>query len=66
MLLEELRQHYGTWADMTRKLSLGNSTYLGWIKKGYIPYETQCVIENKTNRLFKANIKHGNPKKAQS
>lgn len=63
MLLEELHEYYGTWADMTRKLELGSTTYLGWRKKGYIPWETQLVIEQKTNRRFKANKLHGKPKK---
>lgn len=63
MFIEELREHYGTWADMTRKLELGSTTYLGWIKKGYIPWTTQLVIENKTNKKFKADIGHAKPKK---
>ncbi len=61
--MEELYEHYGSWANMSRKLELGVTTYLGWRKKGYIPWETQCVIEAKTNRKFKANKNHAKPKK---
>ncbi len=62
MLLEELHDYYGTWANLTRKLELGMTTYLGWQKKGYIPYATQCVIEKKTNKKFKAVEMHAKPK----
>ena len=54
MRLEELKKHYKTWASMARKLELGSSTYLGWRRQGFIPYDTQCVIEVKSNRLFLA------------
>lgn len=63
MLIDELREYYGTWADMTRKLELGNTTYLGWRRKGYIPWTTQLVIEKKTNKKFKADMEHAKPKK---
>lgn len=62
MLLEDLHAHFGSYAEMTRQLQLGHTTYLGWVKKGYIPYSTQCVIESKTNRKFKAKPEHGRPK----
>ena len=62
MLPEELRDHFGTWASMSRELGLGATTYLGWIKKGYIPFKTQCLLENMTNRKFKANLSHCKPK----
>jgi hypothetical protein len=58
MKICELREYYGTWANMTRKLELGSTTYLGWVRKGYIPFATQCVIEKKTNKKFKANEGH--------
>jgi len=62
MLLEELHVYYGSYAEMARKLELGVTTYLGWRKKGYIPWETQLVLEQKTNKRFKANKQHGKPK----
>jgi len=58
MLIEELYEYYGSWANLSRKLGLGSTTYLAWRKRGYIPYPTQCVIEMRTKRKFKANIKH--------
>lgn len=61
MLLKELHEYFGTWANLSRELRLGNSTYLSWRKKGYIPYTTQLVIEKKTKGKFLANEKHGKP-----
>ncbi len=63
MQLNELYDYYGSWAVMARKLELGNTTYLRWRNKGYIPYSTQCVIEQKTGRKFKADLNHGRPVK---
>lgn len=63
MLIEELHEHYGTWAQLTRELELGMTTYQGWLKKGYIPYTTQLIIEKKTKGKFKANENHCQIKK---
>lgn len=63
MLLEELYQHYGTWTNLVRDLDLGNSTYVVWRKKGYIPFKAQLLIENKTQGFFKADKDHGEPPK---
>lgn len=63
MLLQELYDYYGSWTKLTKELDLGLTTYHGWLKKGYIPYSTQLVIEKKSKRRFKADEKHGRPKK---
>ena len=61
MLLDELYKHYGNWTRLGRELSLGNSTYQVWRKKGYIPFRSQLLIERQTNGLFKAEERHGHP-----
>lgn len=61
MLLDELYKHYGNWTRLARALSLGNSTYQVWRKKGYIPFKSQLLIERQTNGLFKAEERHGTP-----
>lgn len=58
MLPEELKEYYGTWAKMSRELDVGSNAYQRWLKMGYIPFKTQCLIENKTKRRFKASEKH--------
>ncbi len=60
MLIEELYKHYGeNWSNVARGLDLGFSTTRRWRKIGYIPYETQVLIEKKTNCLFIADETHG-------
>lgn len=54
MLAEELKAYYGSWARMSRELDLSSTTYQNWLRNGYIPYPTQCIIEKKTNKKFKA------------
>ncbi len=63
MLLEELHEYYGTWSKLTKELDLGITTYQNWVRKGYIPYSTQLMIEKKTKRKFKADEAHGKPQK---
>ncbi len=61
MLMEELRDYYGTWSNMSRTLGLGYTTYLNWIKKGFIPLQTQRKIEYRTKSKFKADLSHAAP-----
>jgi hypothetical protein len=63
MYLDELYEYFGSYSDMSRELGLGYTTYSNWKRKGFIPYRMQCVIENKTNRRFKADKNHTAPKK---
>lgn len=59
MLIEELYDFYKSWSVMSRKLELSPTTYLGWKRRGYIPWQTQLVIEKKTHGKFKAKLDHG-------
>jgi hypothetical protein len=59
MLIEELYEHFGSWARLGRDLDLGSTTYQNWRKNGYIPYTTQLIIEKKTNSKFLADKNHG-------
>lgn len=61
MLIEELRGHYKKWATMAKELEFGSTTYQGWIRKGCIPFTTQCLIEQRTKGLFKADKNHAVP-----
>lgn len=61
MLLEELYRHYGTWTNLVRSLNIGSTTYQVWRKRGFIPFRTQLLIENKTKGRFKADELHAQP-----
>lgn len=66
MTLEDLYNHYKCrWSHVAIGLKVTESTIKYWRKKGYIPYTAQLVIQEKTDGLFKADIKHGNPKKLE-
>lgn len=59
MTLEEVYNHYGQcWALTCRELGVSRNTYQNWVKKGFIPIETQVRIEHTTKGLFKANLNH--------
>lgn len=62
MLFQELHDYYGTWTQLSRELGLGTTTYQNWVKKGYIPFNTQLLIEKRSKRKFKADLTHGKPK----
>jgi hypothetical protein len=61
MLAYELREYYGSWSKMAKVLDIGVTTYQNWIRKGYIPYNTQVLIELKSNNQFKADEHHAHP-----
>lgn len=63
MLMQELHDHYGSWAVMAREFHFNKTTYLVWRKKGYIPYATQCFIEVESNRRFIASRDHDKKEK---
>lgn len=62
MTVDQLYEHYKTWGEMSYQLRLSPYTYRYWIKKGYIPYSTQCMIEKKTNGMFKASFEDASKK----
>lgn len=61
MLLRELYEYYGTWTSLCRELGMGNNSYQRWKKQGYIPFQTQLLIEHKTKRRFKAREEDAQP-----
>jgi hypothetical protein len=58
MLIQELYDHFGSWARLCRDLEFGSTTYQNWLKNGCIPYTTQLLIEKKTNNKFLADENH--------
>lgn len=58
MILQELYDFYGTYAEISRELRFGHCTYQSWRAKGYIPYSTQCRIEKDSKGRFKADKSH--------
>jgi hypothetical protein len=61
MRIEELKEHYKTWTKLAKALDVGMNSHQYWRKVGYIPYPTQCVIQEKTKGLFKASLDDAEP-----
>lgn len=61
MLPQDVLNYYGTWSRLIREAGLGVSTYQKWLKKGYIPYRSQLLIEKITKTKLLADIEHGRP-----
>ena len=54
MTLEELKKKWGTWMAVANELKIAQNTVKYWRRRGSIPYNTQCAIQNKTKGVFKA------------
>lgn len=54
MTLDELKDKWGTWMAVANELKMSPSGLTYWRKRGSIPYESQLVIQDKTDGLFKA------------
>ena len=54
MNIDEVHEYYGSFADISRKVGVGQNAYQYWRKIGYIPYRTQLLIERQTKGKLKA------------
>lgn len=54
MTLQELKEKWGTWMAVAIELKMSQSGITYWRNRGSIPYDSQLVIQDKTNGLFKA------------
>ncbi len=66
MLITEVYGLYESWAELSRKLGFGSTTYRGWITRGYIPIKTQEIIEFRTKGHLKASVEHTKPQEELS
>ena len=62
MTLNQVRKKYGAAPEIAKALGFTKACIYGWIKKRYVPYESQLIIELHCNGELKANRKH-DPKK---
>lgn len=62
MILDELYKYYCyNWARACRELKFGTTTIQNWKKRGYIPFRSQQIIEQKTNGILKASWNDAQP-----
>lgn len=58
MILDELKEYFGSCYQFKKKTNFHHSCYLNWEKKGYIPIKTQIKLEHLTGGELKANLDH--------
>ena len=57
MTIEEVYAFGGcNWSNCMRELKLGQNTYQGWQRSGYIPMATQLKIERITKKKLIADV----------
>lgn len=61
MLLDEVYEYYGTWTKLTKEVDIGYSSHRAWMKKGYIPFKMQLLIQHKTKGALQASEEHCQP-----
>ena len=61
MRIEQLKEHYVTWTALCHGLGIAMNAHQYWRKRGYIPYPTQLVIQERTKGLFKASRDDAKP-----
>lgn len=54
MKLDDLIKHYGSEMMMAASLGFTHQSIKNWVADGKIPYNSQCIIQVKTNGKFKA------------
>lgn len=54
MTVDNVKDHYVTWANAMRKLGLSQNSYQYWVKQGYIPINMQRIIQEETKGRLKS------------
>jgi len=54
MTLQDLKDKWKTWMAVANELKMSQSGVTYWRKRGSIPYNSQLIIQDKTEGLFKA------------
>lgn len=54
MTLNELTKHYGSEIMVAAQLGFSHQSVKNWLAAGAIPFDSQCVIQVKTNGQFLA------------
>lgn len=58
MVYREVVKMYGTWTNASRILGFGTSSQRMWLKRDYIPIQSQIRIEIMSGGKLKAERKH--------
>lgn len=58
MTYEEVAEYYGSGYRISDKGGFSRGAPYNWKKQGYIPIETQMLIEQRTGGKLKADLSH--------
>ena len=58
MTYDEVVQHYGTAYKVSKDGGFSRGAPYNWKKQGFIPIETQMLIEKRTDGKLKASLLH--------
>jgi len=58
MVVKDILNFFGTWAEAARELRMGHNTLQTWKRKGFIPIRSQHRIERFTDGALKADVDH--------
>jgi len=55
---EDVKKHFGSTYKFNKETNMSNVSLLNWIKKGYVPLESQRKLEILTQGKLKAEWNH--------
>lgn len=58
MTYEEVKKYYGSGYKIARDGGFSAGAPYNWKRKGFIPIETQMIIEERTGGVLKADLAH--------
>jgi hypothetical protein len=58
MLIEDVKEHFGTCYAFHKQTGMHHSCYLNWSQKGFIPIKTQIKLEQMTSGKLLASLAH--------
>lgn len=58
MTYDELEQYYGSGYQIAKKGGFSAGAPYNWKRQGFIPIETQIIIEERTSGILRANLEH--------
>ena len=58
MTVDEVTNYYGNGYLFHKKSGMAAGTYHNWVRKGFVPLDSQVRIERLTNGELKASLDH--------
>lgn len=66
MTLDDVKKYFGTSYRFNKITGMGHDNYRNWMKRGYIPFQTQFRLELLSNGELKADFKDNGTRNADT